>query len=58
MPHNLNAHHSTELSPVPRLLALYMACMPCTASTSHAAWDADELAVEGFYKTVMSAKPT
>ena len=26
---------------VPSLLTLYMACMPCTASTSHAAWDKD-----------------
>src|SRR6185437_15485396 len=24
---------------VPRLHTLYPACMPCTASTSHAAWD-------------------
>ena len=23
------------------MLALYWACMPCTASTSHAAWDVE-----------------
>src|SRR5215216_3137000 len=26
---------------VPSLLTLYMACTPCTASTSHAPWDVD-----------------
>lgn len=25
--------------PVPSFLTLYTACMPCTASISHAAWD-------------------
>jgi hypothetical protein len=29
---------------VPRFLTLYMACMPCTAWTSHAAWDIDTFA--------------
>jgi hypothetical protein len=28
---------------VPSLLTLYMACTPCTASTSHVAWDIDDL---------------
>jgi hypothetical protein len=29
------------LHAVPGLLTLYAACMPCTASTSHAAWDVE-----------------
>jgi hypothetical protein len=28
-----------QAQPVPRFLTLYTACMPCTASLSHAAWD-------------------
>jgi hypothetical protein len=32
---------------VPRLLTLYMACTPCTAAITHAAWDVDIQAAPG-----------
>jgi hypothetical protein len=35
----VNRANALSLGAVPRFLTLYLACTPCTASTSHAAWE-------------------
>ncbi len=35
----MNGPSALGLGAVPRFLTLYLACTPCTASASHAAWE-------------------